>query len=257
MHLSAVRAPWLKRPLTHLHPPLAAFLAAAALLAALGAAAAEDSVFTHPTAPLPSPPCYSAFNTELETPCSRTMATDRATNVTIRSYEAGGGAVATFLSATEPGELNYQQGLETCIAEFITYFAPGFNRELTPVNRTVPIVSIRLGSSADPFNWKWASGMALPESVYPTSATAPQPENPIFQTFTTPFVANPHVAVHHFVTPLLPNDQDWAVAAAYLAAHVPRGYSAVPGAAPVFAIYDGRAATTPRNNEVWLQVVKG
>ena len=185
------------------------------------------------------------------------MATDRSTNITIRSFAAGGGAVATFLSATQPGELNYQEGLETCIEIFITYFSPGFNRALTPVNRTVPIVSIRLGSPSDPFNYKWASGMALPESVYPTSATAPQPENPIFQTFTTPFAANPLVAVHHFVTPALPNDQDWAAASAFLAARVPRGYSAVPGAAPVFAIYDGRAATTPRNNEVWLQVIKG
>ncbi len=240
-----------------LHPRhLAGFLFAAALLA-LGAAATEDSVVTHPTAPLPKPPCYSALNPDLETPCSRTVATDLLTNVTIRSYEAGGGAVATFLSATQPGELNYQQGLETCIEIFISYFSPGFNRELTPVNRTVPIVSIRLGSPADPFNYKWASGMALPESVYPTSATAPQPENPIFLTFTTPFVANPLVAVHHFVTPLLPTDQDWAVAAGYLAAHVPRGYRAVAGAAPVFAIYNGRASTAPRDNEVWLQVVKG
>ena len=232
-------------------------LAAALLLAARCAAAADDTVVTHPTAPLPSPPCYSPFTPDLETPCSRTVATDRATNVTIRDFTAGGGAVATFLSATESGELNYQQGLETCIELFITYFSPGFNRAFTPVNRTVPIVTIRLGSPSDPFNYKWASGMGLPQSVYPTQATAPQPENPIFQIFSTPFAANPLVAVHHFVTPALPDDQDWAVACAYLAAHVPRGYSAVAGAAPVFAIYNGRAATTPRNNECWLRVEKG
>jgi hypothetical protein len=184
------------------------------------------------------------------------VATDRASNVTIRAYAAAG-ATITFLSASEAGQLNYQQGLETCIELFITYFSPGFNRALTPVNRTVPIVSLHVGSQADPFNYKWYSGMALPASIYPTSATAPQPEDPTFLQFSTPFAANPLVAVHHFVTPALAADQDWAAAAAFLAAHVPRGYSAVAGAVPVFAIYDGRAATTPRNNEVWLEVVKG
>jgi hypothetical protein len=99
--------------------------------------------------------------------------------------------------------------------------------------------------------------MALPASIYPSAATAPIPdEPPAFLQFSTPFAANPLVAVHHFVTPALAADADWAAASAFLAAHVPRGYSAVAGATPIFAIYDGRAATTPRNNEVWLAVTK-
>jgi hypothetical protein len=99
--------------------------------------------------------------------------------------------------------------------------------------------------------------MALPASVYPSAASAPVPDDAAFLQFTTPFAADPLVAVHHFVTPALPADADWAAASAFLAAHVPRGYTVVAGATPIFAIYDGRAATTPRNNEVWLAVVKG
>ena len=226
--------------------------AAAPLLRAQGAAA-DDSVVTHAAAPLPAPPCFSAFNPDLETSCSRTVATDRASNVTVRAYEAAGANI-TFLSASETVEPNYQEGLEVCIALFIPYFV-SFNRQQIPVNRTVPIVSSRLGSSAA--NFKWTSGMALPASVYPSAATAPVPDEPDFVQFSTPFAANPLVAVHHFVTPALAADEDWAAAAAFLAAHVPRGYHAVAGATPVFAIYDGRDATTPRNNEVWLAVVKG
>jgi len=223
---------------------------------AVCASDASDSVYIHPTAPLPTPPCFSPFNPDLETSCSRTVATDRATNVTIRDYAASG-ATITFLSATESGELPYLQGLETCIELFITYFVPGFNRAMTPVNRTVPIVSVHLGSPTDPFNYKWASGMALPASIYPTSASAPLPDDPAFLTFSTPFAANPLVAVHHFVTPALADDADWAAASAFLTEHLPRGYTLVAGATPIFAIYDGRATTTPRNNEVWLEVVKG
>ncbi len=242
------------------HTPLGLLLAAALILSAsplrAQSATADDTVITHPTAPVPAPPCYSAFNPDLETSCSRTVATDRLSNVTIRAYEAAG-ATITFLSATEAGQLTYQEGLETCIQLFITYFVPGFNQQRTPVNRTVPIVSVHLGSPSDPFNYKWASGMALPASIYPSAAAAPVPDDPAFLQFSTPFAANPLVAVHHFVTPALAADADWAAASAFLAAHVPRGYSVVAGATPVFAIYDARAATTPRNNEVWLAVVKG
>ena len=231
-------------------------LCAAAIQAASASlrAAAASPVTVHANALVPKPPCFSPYS-PLETSCSRTLATDRRTNVTIREYEAAG-ATITFLSALQPGELNYQEGLEACISIFITYFSPGFNRELRPVNRTVPIVSTLLGSPSDPFNYKWASGMALPASIYSSSATAPVPDDPIFLQFVMPFAANPLVAVHHFVTPGLAADADWAAAAAFLAANVPRGYSAMAGTAPVFAIYDGRAATTPRNNEVWLSVVK-
>ena len=176
--------------------------------------------------------------------------------MTIRAYEASG-ATITFVSASVSGELNYEQGLEATIPQFLSYFVPGFNRQLTPVNRTVPIVSIRGGSPSDPFNYKWYSGMALPASIYPTSATAPAPDDPEFVLFSTPFVANPLVAVHQFVTPALAADQDWAAAVAFLTANVPKGYSVVAGSPPVFAIYDGRAATTPRNNEVWISVLRG
>ncbi len=239
------------------HAGLLRFAAAAALLLSPAAAAPllpDDSVITHAAAPLPAPPCFSAFNPDLETSCSRTVATDRASNVTVRAYEAAGVNI-TFLTASETVEPTYQEGLEVCIALFIPYFV-SFNRQQVPVNRTVPIVSSRLGSPADS-TYKWTSGMALPASVYPSAATAPVPDEPDFVQFSTPFAANPLVAVHHFVTPALAADEDWAAAAAFLAAHVPRGYHAVAGATPVFAIYDGRDATTPRNNEVWLAVVKG
>lgn len=239
---------------------IAALIAASAVAASsslrpAAAAADTDSVITHPAAPLPKAPCYSPFNPDLESLCSRTVATDRKTNVTVRAYEAES-AVITFLSTTQPGQLDYQEALETCIAVFISYFDPGFNQALKPVNRTVPIVSTRFGSPSDPFNYKWAGGMALPASVYPTSATAPAPEDPVFLQFVTPFVENPLVAVYHFVTPALAADADWAAAVAFLTANVPRGYTAVAGIPPVLAIYDGRAATTPRNNEVWLSVLK-
>jgi hypothetical protein len=141
------------------------------------------------------------------------VATDRVSNVTIRAYEAAGAAV-TFLAASEPGELDYQQGLGVAIQRFITYFVPGFNSARTPVPRTVPIVSLRFGSPADPFNYKWGTGMALPASVYPTSDTAPRPDD-FTLLYYTPFVANPLVAVHHFVTPALAADEDWAAAAAF------------------------------------------
>lgn len=235
----------------------ALFLSSAAatpLLRAQGAAAA-DSVVTHAAAPLPAPPCFSAFNPALETSCSRTVATDRASNVTVRAYGAAGADI-TFLSASETVEPSYQEGLEVCIALFIPYFV-SFNSKQTPVNRTVPIVSYRLGSPADSSRYEWTSGMALPASVYPSAATAPVPDEPGVTQFSTPFAANPLVAVHHFVTPALAADGDWATASDYLAAHVPRGYRAVAGATPIFAIYDGRDATTPRNNEVWLAVEKG
>jgi hypothetical protein len=227
--------------------------AASASLRAAAAADAASSVTVHADAPVPKPPCFSPYS-PLETSCSRTLAMDRRTNVTIREYEAAG-ATITFLTATEAGQLDYQQGLEACVALFITYFVPGFNQELRPVNRTVPIVTTHIGSPSDPFNYKWASGMALPASVYPTSATAPVPDDPVFLQFIE--LANPLVAVHHFVTPALAADADWAAAVAFLTANVPRGYSAVAGTAPVFAIYDGRAATTLRNNEVWLSVERG
>ena len=215
----------------------------------------DESLVIHAHVPVPKPPCFSAFNPSLETSCSRTIATDPRTKVSIRAYEAAG-ATITFLSALEPGELNYQEGLESGIEVFLPYFSPGFNREEKPVNRTVPIVSTRLGSPSDPVNYKWASGMALPASIYPSSATAPAPMFPMFEQFVTPFAANSLVAVYHFVTPALAADADWAAAVAFLTANVPRGYSAAEGIAPVFAIYDGRAATTPRNNEVWLSVVR-
>ena len=96
--------------------------------------------------------------------------------------------------------------------------------------------------------------MALPASVYPTSAQAPKPDD-FALLFYTPFAANPLVAVHHFVTPALPGDADWAAAVGFLTEHVPRGYTSA-GAPPILAIYDGEATTTPRNNEVWLPVVK-
>lgn len=229
--------------------------AASASLRASSIISDDSSLVIHATAPVPSPPCFSAFRPGFETSCSRTLATDRLTNVTIRAYEAAG-ATITFLSVTEPGELDYQQGLNTCIESFITYFAPGFNQALKPVNRTVPIISTHVGSPSDPFNYKWSGGMALPASVYPTSATAPVPDDPIFLQFSTPFALDPLVAVHHFVTPELADDADWASAVAFLTAHVPRGYSVVAGQPPLFAVYDGRDTTTPRNNEVWLQVLK-
>ncbi len=225
------------------------------LLLASSALCGDDSLIIHPTAPAPTPPCFSPFNPNLESSCSRTIATDRLTNVTIRAYEATG-ATVTFLSATEAGQLNYQEALGACIEILLPYFYLGFNQERVPVNRTVPIVSVHFGSPSDPFNYKWASGMALPASIYPSAATAPAPDDTFLQ-FNTPFTGNPLVAVHHFVTPALADDADWAAAVGFLTEHVPRGYSAVAGTAPVFAIYDGRDTTTPRNNEVWLSVVAG
>lgn len=218
--------------------------------------AASDDLIIHPTVPIPTPPCASPYNSSLESSCSRTVVTDRLTNVTIRAYEATG-ATITFLAASEPGELDYLQALEVAIQRFITYFVPGFNSQRIPVARTVPIVTLRFGTPSDPFNYKWGTGMALPASVYPTSAQAPQPDDPFGLLFYTPFATNPLVAVHHFVTPALPGDADWAAAVGFLTEHIPRGYTAVAGASPVFAIYDGEATTTPRNNEVWMSVVKG
>ena len=54
--------------------------ASASSLRALSATAEDTTVITHPTAPAPAPPCFSAFNPDLETSCSRTVATDRLTN---------------------------------------------------------------------------------------------------------------------------------------------------------------------------------
>jgi hypothetical protein len=200
------------------------------------------------------PPCFSQWNPDFESLCFDNVAVGRGTNVSVRAYAAAG-ATLTTLAANQPGIANYFEALEGGIPLVITYFSPGFNAQLKPVNRTVPIMATHSGSPSDPFTEQWTVSMALPASVYPTSATAPQPDDPFFLTFATPFAGNNLVAVRHFVTPALPLDADWLEQSTYLAAHIPAGFSAVQGAPFTFAIYDTRDATGPRNNEVWLPVL--
>jgi hypothetical protein len=199
------------------------------------------------------PPCFSPFNPSFESLCFEQVALGpRGTNVSVHSYGAEG-AVITALSAVQNGPLTYLEALEVGLPQLFPYFVPGLNSKFQPVNRTVPIMATHTGSPSEPFAESWTVAMGLPTSVYPTSATAPTPDD-FFTTFVTPFVANPLVAVRHFVTPALPVDADWATNSAFLSAHIPAGYTAVPGAPYTFAIYDVRDATNLRNNEVWLPV---
>lgn len=201
------------------------------------------------------PPCYSVYNTDFESLCYDQVAVGPPnSNVSVRAYGASG-AVITVLSTVQPGIGNFLDALEGGLAQVIPYFSPGFNANLQPINRTVPIMAIHTGSPSDPFTEQWAVSMALPASVYPSSATAPRPTFSIV-TFITPFTENVYVAVRHFVTPALPLDTDWADNSAYLLAHIPTGYEPVNGAPFTFSIYDVRDATGPRNNEVWLPVLK-
>ena len=91
-------------------PPFLHAATTVLLLASSALGGGDDSLLIHPTAPAPTPPCFSPLNPDLESSCSRTIATDRLTNVTIRSYEATG-ATITFVSATEAGQLDYQEAL--------------------------------------------------------------------------------------------------------------------------------------------------
>ena len=189
-----------------------------------------------------APPCTTPLNPLLETICFSTVSS--AGNFSIREY--GDGLNVSLVTANYPvfaGDWA-QQSLDAT-TELLYYFE-GSNRAGQRVPVTVPILYRPEGQNL-------LASMALPTSLFPNSAFAPQPT--AFSTF-EPFPAI-RIAALTFQTPALATDVDYAFACGELNEILTlEGIKRVTGPwAEAWATYSGRAAEV-HINECWMAVSK-
>jgi hypothetical protein len=209
-------------------------VALAALFACLVPAAASAGGGDDRAAAFPSPPCFSKLNGAFESFCFRVVARGAPPAAAVVVREMAPGLVRARFQLTQQPPQPYADALPVGVAGVLPYFIARRNGAQVLINRTTPVLVGLLGRP-DPF---WEIAMFLPASVYPTPASAPDPETAATGvSLLSNATLRDLTAALAFSTPKVPTEADFKAACAELKGGLPKGFEVPPGAFPIWAIY--------------------
>ena len=208
----------------------------------LGAAAS-------PTAPPPKPPCFNPLNYAYETICYNVTA--QAGNVTVRSM--GGGLDAGLITGMSAAT-TFAEG-SVASARPVFEFFESDNGSFERIPLTVPLIFRPAPAGT------WLASFALPPSLFPTPAKAPEilpGSDLLLETFSPPQAptAGRLLAAYTFYTIQLAVQADYEAACASLTAALPAlGLTPVGSAwAEAWVTYSTMEMVGNMINECWLEV---